>query len=110
MKIKSLLFVGILALTSLTMAFAKSYGISLGDTTKAGAVELKAGQYNVKVQGTNAIFTEVEKSKSYTTPVKVEEGTQKFNMTEVETGKVGETLRIKSIKLGGSTTTLVFGD
>jgi hypothetical protein len=110
MRIKSLLFAGTLALASLTMVYAKSYDISLSGPVQAGNVQLKAGQYTLKIKGSSAVFTDLEDGKSYTAPVKVDQGTQKFDVTAVQTDTKGATTQIKSIELGGSTTTLKFGD
>jgi hypothetical protein len=105
---KKLLLAGVLSLASLTIVSAKSYEIVLSSPTKVGNVQLKAGQYSLKVQGSNAIFTDVETAKSYTTPVKVENSDTKFNETKVQTSKQGETEQIQEIDLGGSKTKLGF--
>ena len=110
MTMKSILFTATLALATLTMASAKSYEISLQNNVQAGNVQLKAGQYSLKVEGSNAIFTDVQSAKSFTAPVKVDTGSKKFNVTMVDTDKTGATESIKSIELGGSKTTLEFGD
>jgi hypothetical protein len=105
---KKIFLAGVLSLASLTIVSAKSYEIVLSTTTKVGSVELKAGQYTLKVQGANAIFTSVETYKSYTTPVKVENSDTKFDSTKVQSSKQGETDQIQEIDLGGSKTKLGF--
>jgi hypothetical protein len=102
------MFVAALALSSLTVLSAKTYEIILSAPTKAGNVTLKAGQYKLKVDGTNATFTDVNTSKSFTTPVKVENGDKKFEDTRVQSKKDGETDSIQEIDLGGSKTKLGF--
>jgi len=109
MTIKSILLTATLALASLTMASAKSYDISLSNNVQVGNVQLKAGQYSLKVEGGSAIFTDVQSAKSFTAPVKVDTGSKKFNATMVDTDKNGSTETITSIELGGSKTTLQFG-
>ena len=72
-------------------------------------MQLKAGQYTLKVSGTNAIFTE-EESADLTTPVKVTTTDKKFDNTQVNATKQGDTNVVKDIQLGGSKTQLDFGD
>ena len=54
MTTKSLLLVATLALAGI--ASAKSYNITLSAPMKAGSVQLPAGEYSLKVQGSNAIL------------------------------------------------------
>lgn len=105
---KNLFLAGVLSLASLTLVSAKSYEIVLSAPTKVGAVQLKAGQYTLKVQGSNAVFTNVETAKSFTTPVKVESGSTKYDETKIQTAKQGDTDLIQEIDLGGSKTKLGF--
>ncbi len=105
---KKLFVVTVLALSSLTIAGAKSYEIVLSNATKAGAVQLKPGQYKVKVDGSNVTFTDVNTTKSFTTPAKVQTTEQKFDATKVQTTKDGDTERLQEIDLGGSKTKLEF--
>jgi len=107
---KKLFTVGILAVCSLVIANAKTYEITLSSVTKVGSVQLKAGQYTVKVTGTNAVFTQEETAKSFTTPVKVENGDKKFESTQVNATKEGSTDVVKEIELGGSKMKLEFGE
>lgn len=105
---KKLFIVTALAVSSMAIVSAKTYDILLSNPTKAGAVELKPGQYRLKVEGTNATFTNLDSSKSVTTTVKVENATQKFDVTQVETTKAGSEDQIQEIDLGGSHTKLGF--
>lgn len=105
---KKFLVVAALALSSLTVLSAKTYEIVLSGKTKAGSIELKPGQYKLKVEGNNAIFTDTSKGKSFTTPVKIETVDQKFQDTRVQSVKDGDADKINSIDLGGSKTKLGF--
>jgi hypothetical protein len=106
---KKLFTVGILAVCSLTIVSAKSYELTLSSVTKVGSVQLKAGQYTLKVNGNNAVFTDVETAKSFTTAVKVETTDKKFDTTRVDASKESGTDVVKDIELGGSKTKLEFG-
>jgi hypothetical protein len=105
---KKFLVIAGLALSSLTVLSAKTYEIVLSAPTKAGSVQLKPGQYKLKVDGANAIFTDLNTSKSYTTPVKVQNGDKKFDDTRVQSTKDGDSEKINEIDLGGSKTKLGF--
>ena len=105
---KNILVVSLLVVSGFAIASAKTYDILLSSPTKAGSVQLKAGQYKLKIDGANAIFTDINSSKSFTTPVKVENSDQKFDDTRVQTTKDGDGERIEEIDLGGSKTKLGF--
>jgi hypothetical protein len=105
----SLLFLGALALSTLAMASPKSYEILLAAPTQAGATQLAAGQYRIRVEGANAIFTNLDNNHSFVAPVKVST-TQKHQVTAVETKTDAGSPRITSIDLGGSSETLQFGE
>jgi len=108
MNAKSLLLIGTLALAGI--ASAKSYDIVLSSPTKAGNVQLAAGEYSLKVKGNSAIFTNVETGKSFTAPVKVEDAGKKYDTTAVDSNKQNGTDEITAIELGGSSTKLELGE
>ncbi len=108
MTAKSLLIVSALGLTSLAFAGTKSYDIILNSPAKAGNNELKPGEYKLKVEGGQAVFT--QDSKTWSVPVKVvENGSQKFAHTTVESSTLGDMDTIQVIDLAGSTTKIEFG-
>lgn len=102
------LLVGVLALAALSFASTKTYTVSLTHAAKAGAQQLTAGDYRVKVDGANAVFTDVRTSKSVSVPVKIETGDKKFKFTAVDSTQDGSAERINAIELGGSTTKIEF--
>jgi len=107
---KKLFTVGILALCSLTLAFAKNYELTLSSTTKVGNIQLKPGQYTLKVEGTKAIFTFIDTAKQFTTDVKIQATDTKFETTKVDASKQNGVDIVKDIELGGSKTRLQFGE
>jgi hypothetical protein len=108
MKHRSLLL-SALVFAGLSIASAKSYQITLSETSKAGNVQLAPGSYSVKLEGTNAIFTD-ENGKKISAPVKVENAEKKHDATAVQTTKTNDGDKIQAIELGGSTETLEFGE
>jgi opacity protein-like surface antigen len=105
---KKLAVVAILALSCLSIASAKNYEVTFSGPIKAGNVQLQAGVYHLKVNGSNAVFTQDQTSKSFTVPVKVENGDTKFDQTRVDATKNNGTDVITDIKLGGSSTIVEF--
>jgi hypothetical protein len=110
MKNRSLFMAGALALAGLSLLSAKSYDIIVSSPTKAGAVELAPGEYRVKVEGANAVFTNVDNNKKFTTPVKMQTASKKFDVTAVDTTKVNGADQMTAIELGGSSSELQFGE
>ncbi len=109
MTAKSLLIVGAMGLASLSIASAKSYDIVISDATMAGSTQLQPGEYKLKIEGSQAVFTDVQTSKSWTAPVKVQNVDKKFGQTVVETTQQGDMAHIDAIDLAGSNTKLAFG-
>ena len=105
---KSLLLIGFVSLSSLAFAGTKSYEIVLDNPIKAGAVQLAAGDYKVKVEGTRATFTDTRTNKSVTTDVTLKTTDRKFAHTAVDSSKQNGGDRIDAIELGGSNTEIDF--
>lgn len=110
MNIKSLLLTGALAVATLSIATAKSYDIVIGNPTTVANVALKPGEYRLKLEGSNAIFTDVDNGKQYSAPFKSGNAARKFDVTAVDAQKKADTDRIQSIELGGTSTILQFSD
>jgi len=110
MTAKSLILTATLAVASMSVAAAKSYEIVLSAPAKAANIRLDAGQYRMKMEGVNAVFTNTETGKTFTAPAKVENAQKKFDYTAVETTKESDADHIKSIELGGTNTTVEFGE
>jgi hypothetical protein len=104
---KSLVLGVVLSLSSLCFAGQKSYNVTFSAPATVSGVQLPAGEYKVKVDGANAIFTD-SKSKSVSAPVKVATGAKKFQYTAVDASKDGAVNKINAIEFGGSTTRLEF--
>jgi len=100
---KSLLILCVLAASSVGIASAKSYYFTLTAPAKVGATQLKAGDYEISVKGTQAIFIK-DGGKSISVPVKIEQSDKKFDITSVDTAND----IIREIDLGGSSTKLTF--
>ncbi len=102
MTSKSLL-VCVLAVASVGIASAKSYYFTLTAPAKVGATQLKPGEYELSIKGTQAVFIK-DGGKSISVPVKIEQSDKKFDTTSVDAAN--DTIR--EIDLGGSSTKLTF--
>jgi hypothetical protein len=107
---RKLVIVSVMAFSCLFIASAKSYDVTFTSPTKAGTVQLKAGQYRMKVDGSIATFIEVNSGKSFTTVIKVQTGDKKFDQTRVGSTKVNGADTVKQIELGGSNTLIEFAE
>jgi len=106
---KTSLLIGVLALASFAFAAGKSYSVSLSKPAKVGSLQLAAGSYQMKVDGANAVFTD-SKRHSFSTPIKVETESKKYDYTAVDSSDSGGTEIVHSITLGGSATKVEFVD
>jgi hypothetical protein len=71
---------------------------------------LPAGEYNVKLNGTNAVFTSASHYQKFTAPTRIDNAPSKHASTAVVTRRQDGTERMQAIELGGSTTTLEFNN
>jgi len=94
------------AVLGLALASAKSYTVALFEPATAGTTELKAGEYEVSVDGQNAVIKGGKVNAQ--TPVKVETADRKYDSTSVKYTVSGGKKQIQEIHLGGTKTKLVF--
>lgn len=104
---RSLLIFAALTFSTIGIASAKSYSVTLTSPTRVGSTELKPGAYEVKVAGTEAVFTN-EDGKSFKVPVTIGQNEKKFDNTAVEAAPKDGKDTLQEIDLGGSTTKLQF--
>lgn len=108
MTVRSLLIAGALALSAVSLALAKTYDITLPSPAKVGDIELKPGQYKLKIEGGQAVFTDSH-NKSFSVPAKVETADKKFNYTRLESATRDGMNTIQAIDLGDSNTRVTIG-
>ena len=90
------------------VASAKSYTVNLFQPAVLGSTELKPGEYKVEVVDQKAVVRNGKLHGEF--PVKVENGDSKFSTTTVRFSNGDGKLHIQEIRLGGTTTTLVFSE
>jgi hypothetical protein len=105
---KILKLVVCLGALALTAAAESKYKVTLFEPTVIGGTELKPGDYTIAVDSGMAT---IKNGKSVVeTPVKVENGSQKYDNTTVRYEKGDGRNRVDEIRLGGTRTKLVFTD
>ena len=91
---------------ALASAADKTYHVTLNEPATVNGTELKPGDYKVQVEGDKAIFklgkTVVE------APAKVETAEHKFSTTQVAIDSAGKQSKLNEIRIGGTTTRIVF--
>jgi len=81
---------------------ASSYSIHLTSDLQAGATQLKAGDYKVQVQGSQAIFKQGKTTVQV--PVTVETGNNTYRYTTMD----ADSTTLQAISLEGTKTKIVF--
>ena len=96
----------LIAVSTLSAA-PDTYRVNLSTPAWIGTTELKAGSYQIAVDGGKAtlksggnVVAEV--------PVKVESGSQKNSSTAISTSTEGSKPVLKEIRVGGTSTRIVF--
>ncbi len=100
-----------LRFAALTLFAALAFGATefrLSDKTKIGSLVLPAGNYSLNIKGSIANIKDEGSGKTFKTDVKSQSGNVKFRDTVVNAVKENGESRVRTIDVGGSTTTLLF--
>jgi hypothetical protein len=97
----------ILTLMGVSLICAKTYTFSVPNSTQAGTAQLKAGQYSLKVDGSQVVLMD-ERGHRIDTNAKIETTGQKAAATAVSISTANGASRIEWIELGGSNSRVVF--
>jgi hypothetical protein len=110
MRARMILACGALFLSTVAIGSAKSWDVTMTSAVKAGSMMLPAGSYHLKLDNTKAeaTFTDTDSGKKFSAPVKVDQGSQKFSDTAVESQNTDGQEVIRFIDLGGTTQKLQF--
>lgn len=92
---------------ALVCASAATYNVTLMQPSTFAGKELKAGDYKLSVESDKAILT-MGKEKVAEATVKVETNATKFTATSVRCIQDGSKMKVQEIRLGGTTTKVVF--
>jgi hypothetical protein len=103
---KLMLSFGTLALA--IASAASTYHFSLFQPSMVAGKELKPGDYKIQLNGDKATI-KVGKE-TVEAAIKVESGKEKFSETSVRFGTADGKMTVQEIRLGGTTTKLVFNN
>jgi hypothetical protein len=87
---------------------ASSYHFSVFEPSYFGGKELKPGDYKIELNGDKAAI-KVGKQ-LVEAPVKIENGTEKFDQTSVRYSTADGKMMVQEIRIGGTKTKLVFNN
>jgi hypothetical protein len=99
-----LLFASVLLMAG--AAFAKTHTITLHAPTHIGSEELKPGKYKMEIQDGKAVITNGKDRVE--APVSLEESEAKFSKDSVRYVDADGKMRVREIRLGGTSTRVVF--
>jgi len=102
--VKRIVMFGLLAVA---LASAKTYTFTISDSAQAGNVQLKPGDYHLKLDGAQVVLMD-EAGRQLDAAATVEESDRKFGQTSVATSDVDGIHRLDWVQLGGSTHKVVF--
>jgi hypothetical protein len=95
-----------LLIFTLAIASASTHTVTLFQPSVVNGTELKPGDYKLTLENDKAT---IEKGKEKVeATVKVENGTDKFGSTSVRYSSEAGKYKVREIRLGGTTTRLVF--
>ena len=97
----------LLALLIPIIAAAKTYTFSITEPAVIGSSQLKAGDYHVKVDGSQAVVIDNGGNRLDVTAT-VENAERKFDYTSVGMSKADGASRILSVEFGGTKIKVVF--
>lgn len=87
---------------------ASDYNLKLFEPSTIGSQELKPGDYRLAVNGDKAVIKAGKNTVE--TTVKVENGSEKFRQTVVKYAIGDGKYRVQEIRIGGTSTKLVFAN
>ena len=96
------------AFLGLSLAGAKTFEITLDQPAKAGAVELKAGKYNLLLMEDSKVRFTSANGQAVETSAKMSTAEKKFSATQIDLKQIGGTAQINEIDLGGTKTKIQF--
>jgi hypothetical protein len=102
------IFLTFLAFAGMAVAGMKTYTVKLYQPAMLGAAELKAGEYQLQVDGAKVVIRAGKTAAE--APVKEETAATKYAATTVWLAESGGKRHITEIRLGGTTIRLIFSE
>lgn len=101
-------FILLFAVAGLSVAGAKSYDVTFTSPAVLGAMEVPAGQYQLKLDGSKITLTNASNGKRLETDATVQAMPTKFSETVVQSKHIDGKDLVDEIQLGGTKTALDF--
>jgi hypothetical protein len=99
----------LLAVTAgMCFAGVKTYDINLFDNAVVGATHLKPGDYQLRVEGSQAIFLRYGKTVAQANIKVVDNAATKYAATEIDSKTVNGANQVREIRLAGTRMALDF--
>ena len=96
------------AALGLSVASAKSFDITLDNTSKVGTVELKPGKYSLLVMDNSKVKFTDAKGQATEASAKVSTAEKKFQATQIDVKNINGAAQVNEIDLGGTKTKILF--
>ena len=96
------------AVAGLSVAGAKSYDVTFGSPAVLGAVQVPAGQYQLKFEGSKVTLVNASNGKRLEADATVQEMPSKFAETIISSKHVDGKDLVDEIQIGGTKTALDF--
>lgn len=103
---KSVKFIALFVTLALAVASANTFTVTLFQPSMVAGQELKPGDYKVTVENEKAIISKGKEKVE--AAVKVENAETKFNTTSVRYSNADGKMKVTEIRVGGSTTRVLF--
>ena len=103
---KAIQFCVLFLTAAMLFASAASYSVTLFQPSMVSGTELKAGEYKLTIDGDKATITKGKEKVE--AAVKMESTENKYSATSVRYSDQGGKMKIQEIRLGGTTTKVVF--
>jgi hypothetical protein len=101
-------FILLFAVIGLSVAGAKSYDITFTAPTVLGSVQVPAGQYSLKFEGSKVTLINANNGKRVEADATVQDMPSKFSETIVQSKRVEGKDLVDEIQIGGTKTALDF--
>jgi hypothetical protein len=98
----------LVAVAGLSVAGAKSYDVTFASPAVLGSVEVPAGQYQLKIDGSKVMLTNSTNGKRLEADATVQAMPTKFSETIVQSKHVDGKDLVNEIQIGGTKTALDF--
>ena len=99
--------IAILMVVCVALVGAKTFTFTLSNSAQAGAVQLKPGEYKIKLNGSEVVLTD-QNGRQIDAAAKLETADRKFSHTAIMVSSADGGSRLVSIELGSTNSKVIF--